>query len=80
MVAVVEAVGTGKEEGFLVRMFPLPQSYMIYGEEATVHFWHKTQEQACQAAVAAYSSAGICYPNNNWLPTSYKSNMASGFP
>ena len=30
--------------------------------------------------MAAYSTAGVRYPNNNRLPTSYKSNAASGFP
>ena len=53
---------------------------MLQVEVATVQFWCKTQGQACKAAVAAYSTAGVRYPNNNRLPTSYKSNAASGFP
>ena len=42
LVTVLEAVGTVKEEGFSVRIFILPWSYMVHGKEATVHFWCKT--------------------------------------
>ena len=46
LVAVVEAVGTAKEEGFSVRIFLLPRSDMLQVEVAMVHVWHETQGQA----------------------------------
>ena len=34
LVAVIEAVGTAKEEGFSVRIFLSPRSYMLHGQSS----------------------------------------------
>ena len=69
-----------QERGILVRKLLLIGSYMEHGVDATVQSWCDIHGQACYAAMAACNAAGICYPNNNQLPTSCKSNAANRFP